>query len=101
MLVQGDPFLESCFWERRGEFYYHYGYQEHYADQVEALRQAIQRGYPAAHLYFKLGSLLLRKGDRMGALEAFRAALKANPRDEAAQAGLHLALSPASRSSTP
>jgi tetratricopeptide (TPR) repeat protein len=96
-LVQGDPFLESCFWERRGEFYYQYGYQEHYEDHLEALRQAIQRGYPAAHLYFKLGSLLLRKGDRAGALGAFRAALKADPHDEAARAGLNLALSPASK----
>jgi len=90
-----DRFLESCYWERRGEFYYDYAFDLHYQDHLNALRQSIEKGYPAAQLYFKLGSLLLRKGDRKGALAAFRAALKVDPRYEAAQSGLNLALSQA------
>jgi hypothetical protein len=92
---QKDRFLEACYWERRGEFYYDYSYQAHLQDHLDALHQAIQKGYPAAHLYFKLGSLLLRKGDRLGAGSAFKAALKADPQYEAAQVGLNLAQAPA------
>ena len=88
-----DRFLESCYWERRGEFYYDYSYQTHLEDHLNALRQAIEKGYPAAQLYFKLGSLLFRNGDRKDALTAFRAALKADPQYAAAQSGLNLALS--------
>jgi hypothetical protein len=91
---QKDRFLEACYWERRGEFYYDYSYQAHLEDHLDALHQAIQKGYPAAHLYFKLGSLLLRKGDRLGASSAFKAALKADPQYEAAQVGLNLAQAP-------
>jgi hypothetical protein len=96
-LIRQDRFLEASYWERRGEFYYDYSYQAHFEDHLDALRQAIDKGYPAAQLYFKLGSLLLRKEDRLGALAAFRAALKADPQYEAAQSGLNLALSQASK----
>lgn len=85
-----DRFLESCYWERRGDFYYDYRYQTHLEDHLNALRQAIRQGYPAAHLYFKLGSLLLRKGDRREAKAAFRSALRADPHYEAAQVGLNM-----------
>ncbi len=91
-LIPQDRFLEACYWERRGEFDYDYSYQTHWEDHLDALRQAIKQGYPAAQLYFKLGSLLLRKGDRPGALSAFRAALKQDPQYEEAQSGLNLAL---------
>ena len=54
-LVQGDRFLESVFWEKAAYFYYYYG--NHFAQHLGALQRAVQRGYPAAHLYTQLGEL--------------------------------------------
>ncbi|HVM32444.1 MAG TPA: hypothetical protein VMU88_04870 [bacterium] len=88
--VAGDRFLSACYWERLGEFYYHYGYQQHYQDHLNALRQALRQGIPAPHLYLQYGSLLLRKGDRLGAAAAFQAALRLDPQYAPAQAGLRL-----------
>jgi tetratricopeptide (TPR) repeat protein len=76
---QGDRFLESCFWERRAQFYYDYRFELHYNDQVSALRQAIDKGYPAAHLYYDLGCLLLRKGNFERARSNFQTALRIEP----------------------
>jgi hypothetical protein len=78
-LVGEDPFLESCYWERRAEFYYSYNFHLHYQDQLRALRQALQSGYPAAHLYYKLGSLLMRKREFGAARKALQSALKLEP----------------------
>lgn len=78
-LAAGDRMLESCYWEKVSEFYYHNGFQGHYGDVVYALQQAIQKGCPAAHLYYKLGSLYLRKKNFSGARKAFDAALKIEP----------------------
>ena len=55
-LLEGDPFLESCFWERMGEVYYHFG--NRYRDHLEAVHLAIEKGYPAGHLYHQLAGLL-------------------------------------------
>jgi len=76
-----DRFLEACYWENRAEFYYDFNYQLHYDDQVHALRQAIDKGYPAAHLYYKLGSLWMRKGKFQEAHGAFEAGLRQEPRN--------------------
>lgn len=57
-LFQGDRFLESCYWEKVAEN--HYGDRD-WEGQVEALRTAVQKGIPAAHLYNSLGALYLRK----------------------------------------
>jgi len=78
-LVQGDRFLESCYWEKAADFYYNHDFQNHYADLVNALRQAIGQGYPAAHLYYRLGSLYLRKKQFAESRKAFEFALKAEP----------------------
>lgn len=78
-IVREDRFLESSYWENRAEFDYSFNYQLHYDDQVMALRQAIGQGYPAAHLYYKLGSLLMRKKDFDGAQKAFENALRQEP----------------------
>jgi hypothetical protein len=86
--IQGDRFLESCYWDKRAEFDYYYNYQAHYEDQLHALRQAVARGYPAANLNYKLGSLLLRKKEFPEARRAFEAALRADPQDKDVQDAL-------------
>ena len=78
-VIGEDRFLESCYWETRAEFDYTFNYQAHYEDMVAALRQAITGGYPAAHLYYKLGSLLMRKRAFGPAHGAFEAALRQEP----------------------
>lgn len=74
-----DPFLEACYWERRAEFFYQYDYRHHLEDQLSALRQAIQAGYPAAHLNYKLGCLLMRHREFQASRQALRAALRTEP----------------------
>jgi len=66
--VAGDRFLESCFWEWAAQYYYdplHNG-------NIYCMFQAIQKGYPAAHLYSKLGEYFLDQNMRVEAQEAFR-----------------------------
>ncbi|HTA76192.1 MAG TPA: hypothetical protein VK791_03425, partial [bacterium] len=77
--VTADRFLESCYWERRAQFYYDYRFETHYDDQVDALRQAVVRGYPAAHLYYDLGCLLARRRHSKEALSDFKTALRIEP----------------------
>jgi tetratricopeptide (TPR) repeat protein len=77
--VAKDRFLESCYWERRAQFYYDYHFEVHYNDQVFALRQAIANGYPSAHLYYELGCLLARKGNLEQARSNFKSALRIEP----------------------
>lgn len=77
--LNDDRFLESCYWELHAEFYYRYNYQNHYEDMLFDLRQAIEKGYPSAHLYYKSGSLLLRKSRFVQSREAFQGALREEP----------------------
>lgn len=51
-LLQGDPFLESCY----GEWMAQYHESSRLDWNIRALQRAIQKGYPAANLYYKLGS---------------------------------------------
>lgn len=67
-LVQGDPYLESCFWEKVGQFYYYA--RGHFPEHLRASQLAVQRGYPAAHLYRQRAELLLLSGDPKGAEQA-------------------------------
>jgi len=77
--ISSDRFLESCYWERRAQFYYDYHFETHYDDQVAALKQAVAQGYPAAHLYYDLGCLSARKGQVQQALSDFKTALRVEP----------------------
>lgn len=52
----GDPFLESCFWEKISDTYIK---DRLYPEAIAALRQAVSKGYPAAHLFNRLGVLEL------------------------------------------
>jgi hypothetical protein len=67
-LVQGDPFLESAFWEKTAYFYYYYGH--HFPENLRALELAVQRGYPAAHLYAQLTGLYRIAGQTQSAQKA-------------------------------
>ncbi|HTC19589.1 MAG TPA: hypothetical protein VK859_02000, partial [bacterium] len=54
-LVQGDPFLASCFWEKAYYLYLQNGAfgdrqkEENFKNSFQALQQALVQGYPAAH----------------------------------------------------
>jgi tetratricopeptide (TPR) repeat protein len=73
--VRGDPFLEACF----GEWKAQYQYGSSFAENAEAIQEAISRGYPAAHLYFELGNYLWKDHRYQEALGAFQKACRQRP----------------------
>jgi tetratricopeptide (TPR) repeat protein len=89
-LMRGDPFLESCFWEKAYYLYLQnsaFGDRqkaENFKNSLEALRQALDQGYPAAHLLNEYGAYLMMMGDRAGAAKAFQKSIQANPAFEPA-----------------
>ena len=86
-LFRGDPFLESCFWEKTAEYDYHDRLLESHLKDLET---AIQRGIPTAHLYNGLGALYFRKGNYPKARELFLKALQSNPNYTSAAAALRV-----------
>jgi tetratricopeptide (TPR) repeat protein len=96
---QGDPFLESCFLEKEADLVYRISGFKDYQKPIELLNRAIQRGYPSAHLYLKLGSFYMMSGDSPAARRAFEKALKA-PLDRT-QARQYLTLMPIKKKRTP
>jgi hypothetical protein len=84
-LFQGDPFLESVYWEKVAQNEY---MDRHYEAQLEALKEALALGVPAAHLYNDLGALYLRRGRFREAQEAYRKALACRPNVTTAAEGL-------------
>jgi hypothetical protein len=85
-----DRFLQACYWERLAEFYYYRGFETHYDFQVDALKRAVTEGYPAAHLYYDLGCLLLRKGNDLESRRALENALRLEPNNPDIQNALRL-----------
>ncbi|HVM32689.1 MAG TPA: hypothetical protein VMU88_06110, partial [bacterium] len=82
--MEGDPFLESLFGEWRAQ--YHYA-PRGYGMNAWILRQTVQKGYPAAHLYFKLGNFLWLDGQIPEARAAYAEANRRAPgQTQAAQA---------------
>jgi hypothetical protein len=73
--MAADPFLESCFDEWKSQ--YHYGYS--LKKNIEALQRAMRKGYPAAHLCFKLGYFLYVDHRLPEARAAFEQALRQKP----------------------
>jgi hypothetical protein len=67
-LVQGDPFLESSFWEIA---YFNHSADRKFQDSLNDLQMILKEGYPAAHVYNELGGLLYFEKDRQGAKQAF------------------------------
>ena len=54
--VEGDPFLEASFGEWLAQYHFGNGCREN----ILALQRAITKGYPAAHLFYKLGGSITR-----------------------------------------
>jgi hypothetical protein len=73
-LLKGDPFLESVYWEKTAAYEYENNENLDYDAHLHALRMAVQKGYPSAHLYFKLGLLLMAKNHFPEARQAFEKA---------------------------
>jgi hypothetical protein len=84
---EGDRFLESCYWEKVAENEYA---DRNYEAQVEALRQALRKGYPAAHLYNGLGALLLRRSHLQEARDCFQKAVECKLNHTSAATALEL-----------
>jgi hypothetical protein len=81
-LVQGDPFLESIYWEWAFNFH---GWENAFGDRdtavhgpalLQAIREELERGYPTAFFYNELGAFLDRQGDVSGARKAFEKAVR-------------------------
>ena len=71
-LFRGDRFLETTYWENREVACELGGDRE---GALEACQGAVRDGYPAAHLFFKMGLLCLNNGDSKEAAGYFRRAL--------------------------
>ena len=88
--LKGDKFLETCYWERLAEFYYEREYETHYFVQLDALKHAVNDGYPAPHLYYNLGCLLLRRRNFSESRKAFEKALRGDPNNPDVKYALQL-----------
>ena len=93
-LMKGDPFLESCFWEKvhvQNDLESAYGdkkLSDIYQASLYSIQQALRYGYPTAHFYNELG-ILQEMGGRFGeARVSFQKAVQA-PLDRTS-ASLHL-----------
>lgn len=73
-LFQKDSFLETCYWEKMADLSVKAGKMN---DAVEALEQAVHSGYPAAHLFYRLGVLQLALNDPPKAHQFFQEAVRA------------------------
>jgi hypothetical protein len=71
---KNDFFLESCFWEKMADLQFKH---RRLADAIESLHHAVEKGYPAAHLYNRLGVLYLIQGKLLEARQAYKKALQA------------------------
>jgi hypothetical protein len=71
--IKGDPFLESCFYEKVSVFFE----MDHNPEAAgKAIEDAIHKGYPAANLYNDEGVILAVQKRYPEARRAFRFALK-------------------------
>ena len=71
---QGDPFLESCFREKMADQEFK---NRHFEKAIESLQRAVDKGYPATHLFYRLGVLNLIQGKSLQARQAFQKATRA------------------------
>ncbi len=70
---QGDPFLESLFWN---QVYLNHSADGDLPSALFDLRQAIRLGYPSAYFYNEAGALLFSEKNQEWAREAFTRACK-------------------------
>ncbi len=74
-LMIGDPFLESCF----GEWVAQYHYGGDFGPNIQAIRRAVEMGYPTANLYYKLGNFYLLNHQPREARQAYLMAANSKP----------------------
>lgn len=82
--ARGEPLLESCFLEEEGDLYLRAALaasnpprKGDLKPSETCLEAALRKGYPSAHLYFKLGNLFWMGGEPSRARRAFQDAVKA------------------------
>jgi hypothetical protein len=79
--VQGDPLLESLYWEMVFDFHSWeniYGDKNtavHYPAGFSAIQNALRNGYPTAYFYNELGGFLALQKDYLRARQAFLKAI--------------------------
>lgn len=74
-LMAGDHFLEACF----GEWVAQYHFGSDFGPNIQAIHRAIEKGYPTANLYYKLGNFYLINHQAKEAHHAYLMAAKSNP----------------------
>ena len=74
-LIAGDHFLEACF----GEWVAQYHFGSDFGPNIQAIHRAIEKGYPTANLYYKLGNFYLINHQAKEAHHAYLMAAKSNP----------------------
>jgi hypothetical protein len=69
---QGDPLLESCYAEKLSDLEFRVGQFKDLKTPADALESGLTQGYPAAHIYYKLGVFHLLDSQKKKALGDFR-----------------------------
>ena len=72
-----DPFLRSCYAEKLADLSFRASGFKDLAGSIAILQKGVQKGYPSANLYWRMGSFYRMLGDRNGARRAFEAARRA------------------------
>jgi 4-amino-4-deoxy-L-arabinose transferase-like glycosyltransferase len=72
-LFKNDPFLESCYDEKKSDLLFRIGL---IPEAAQSLNRAIQKGYPAANLFYSLGVLKLIENQNPEAQKAFQKACR-------------------------
>ncbi len=70
--IKGDPFLESCFWEK---VIFHSKVEGDYDAVLSAINQALAHGYSLPELWNDKGFLLEKKGKLMESKKAYQKAI--------------------------
>jgi hypothetical protein len=73
-LFKNDSFLEAFYWEKKADLFYNAG---RLPDAAQSLNHSLQTGCPAAHLFYRLGTLQMIQNDRINARKTFLKAVHA------------------------
>jgi len=68
---KNDPFLEACYWEKRADLFSRVNL---FSEAEKNLTNAVQKGYPSAHLFYHLGTLQMITQNNSGAEKNFHKA---------------------------
>ena len=79
--AQGDPFLESVF----SEWFAQYHRNANFDWNIRSIRRGIEKGYPTANLYYKLGSFYFWNHEEEKSKQAYLMAARCKPNYTSAQ----------------